>query len=100
MTSPLGDQISVLGIGFTTPGLFSFTTRAEAGAFYAKEAMSANASGNALVELLGQAQIMGQIVEARAKNVAEHMSTALVARDMLTMTEAIGNGKLSYWGFS
>ncbi|KLO10922.1 alpha/beta-hydrolase [Schizopora paradoxa] len=88
------------GIGYTTPGLFPFTTRAEAGAFYAQELLSANASESAIAELLGHAQILSQIVGARAKNVAEHMSTALVAKDMLTMVETFGNGKLSYWGFS
>ena len=32
--------------------------------------------------------------------VAERMSTPLVARDMLSIVEALGQDKLQYWGIS
>ena len=36
----------------------------------------------------------------RTMHAAEHVSTATVARDMLTITHAHGRDKLLYWGFS
>lgn len=44
--------------------------------------------------------MLGQLAEERTKEAAEHASTAIVARDMLSITRAYGREKLLYWGFS
>lgn len=43
---------------------------------------------------------MANLVLDRAKVVAESVSTAAVARDMLAITKAFGFDKLNYWGVS
>ncbi|KAF8583140.1 alpha/beta-hydrolase, partial [Ramaria rubella] len=50
----------------------------------------------AAASLLGTLAIQNPTV----RYAAEHMSTALVARDMLSITRAFGREKLLYWGFS
>lgn len=61
-----------------------------------------NSSSNALARVWGLSKLVGELAEERttAAWVAKHMSTALVARDMLSITRAYGREKLLYWGFS
>lgn len=62
--------------------------------------LDAYASENALGRQFGLAQVIGQLAEEKARHVAEHVSTAVVARDMLSIVKAHGLEKLQYWGFS
>lgn len=59
-----------------------------------------NSSTGALGELFGVAKILGEIMEARAGDIVKHMTTPVVARDMLSIIKAYGRDKLQYWGFS
>lgn len=43
---------------------------------------------------------LGSLVEERARNITEYVSTPLVATDMLTIIKSMGFDKLQYWGFS
>ena len=43
---------------------------------------------------------LGDLAAERMQGVAEHVSTPVVARDMLNIVEALGHEKLQYWGFS
>jgi pimeloyl-ACP methyl ester carboxylesterase len=54
----------------------------------------------ALGQTLARTQILGRLAEVRASDVAPYMSTALVARDMLSIVKAHGFDKLLYWGIS
>jgi pimeloyl-ACP methyl ester carboxylesterase len=44
--------------------------------------------------------VYGALALNRAGLEAQYVSTALVARDMLSITRAHGRNKLQYWGFS
>ena len=60
----------------------------------------ANFSTNGVGLLHAQAQVTGQLALENARKAGQHMSTAVVARDMLSITRAHGREKLQYWGFS
>lgn len=59
---------------------------------------------NSSTDSLGRAYALSNILGAKlgetTRNVTEHVSTPVVARDMLTISKAMGYDKLQYWGFS
>ena len=59
-----------------------------------------NATEGALGRRFARARLIGQLAEERARGIAEHVSTADVVRDMLSIVNAYGEEKLQYWGFS
>ncbi len=59
-----------------------------------------NATVDALGLVYSQAQVLGQLAKDRTQHSAEHVSTPVVARDMLSIIKAHGQDKLQYWGFS
>ena len=59
-----------------------------------------NATSDAVGRLIGRSHIISALAEARGKDFAPYMTTALVARDMLTIVNALGQEKLQYWGIS
>lgn len=59
-----------------------------------------NTSIDAITRMYARSKILGSLADARVKHAASHVSTALVARDMLSITRALGREKLQYWGFS
>lgn len=61
---------------------------------------SLNSSESALGELYGYSQILGSIFKERAGDIAQHVTTSIVAKDMLSIVKAHGREKLQYWGFS
>ncbi|KAH8114404.1 TAP-like protein-domain-containing protein [Phellopilus nigrolimitatus] len=88
------------GIGFTTPGLLAFQVKNEANMFYINAFPTVNSSLNAIASLHGNARVLGDVAKSRIQSVAEHVSTPVVARDMLSIVKAHGKNKLQYWGFS
>lgn len=61
---------------------------------------SLNASPSALGRAFAVTQNLGGMALRRAEKVAQHVSTSVVARDMLSIAHAAGQEKLQYWGFS
>ncbi|TCD64930.1 hypothetical protein EIP91_003427 [Steccherinum ochraceum] len=88
------------GIGFTTPALYASKTKGEQGLFLNDFLPTVNSSESALGSLYATAQNLGHLAETLAGDVAPHVSTPVVARDMLSITKAHGRDKLQYWGFS
>lgn len=95
------DVLFYIGVGFTTPPVRTFNDIEE-------EAWNMQLSrigdGNASVDALGRqyalAQLLGKLSYDRTRHVAEHVSTPVSARDMLTIMRAHGREKLQYWGYS
>ncbi|KIP07260.1 hypothetical protein PHLGIDRAFT_428077 [Phlebiopsis gigantea 11061_1 CR5-6] len=88
------------GVGETTPPLAIFESPVEALEFYSSFPVNSNESVSSLGKLYTQSKILSNLVLDRAKDVAESVSTAAVATDMLAITKAFGFDKLSYWGVS
>lgn len=61
---------------------------------------SFNASPSALGRAYAFVHNLGDMALKRAEKVARHVSTPVVARDMLSIAQAAGQDKLQYWGFS
>lgn len=88
------------GVGRTTPHLNIFETALEAGTIMAQHEGSFNASPSALGRAYAFVHNLGDMALKRAEKVAHHVSTPVVARDMLSIAHAAGQEKLQYWGFS
>ena len=89
-----------IGVGETTPPLSIFESPAEALEFYSDFPLNTNESVSSLGKFYTQSKLLSNLVLDRAKDVAESVSTAAVATDMLSITKAFGFDKLSYWGIS
>ena len=59
-----------------------------------------NSSSDSFTQTYARSELLGDLTLKRARHAAEYVSTANVARDMLTITQAHGRDKLLYWGFS
>ncbi|KZV81214.1 hypothetical protein EXIGLDRAFT_686220 [Exidia glandulosa HHB12029] len=101
----IGDEYDMIGfdprgVGRTTPKLAVLQTEAERMTWQLQLPPPINVTVDALAKLYGYWKIMSDLVLDSIT--AKHMSTALVARDMLRITQAHGDGceKLLYWGFS
>ncbi|TDL14553.1 alpha/beta-hydrolase, partial [Rickenella mellea] len=88
------------GVNFTTPSLDIFKTEVEQKAWAMDRPLFVNATVDALGLAYSQAQVLGQLAKDRTQHSAEHVSTPVVARDMLSIIKAHGQDKLQYWGFS
>jgi pimeloyl-ACP methyl ester carboxylesterase len=90
------------GVSRTTPQLLTFNTSAEESAFVLKtfEDPPLNATVDALARTYARFQAFGSLAQRRIADVAPYVSTPLVARDMLAITQAFGREKLQYWGIS
>ena len=90
----------LLGIGNTTPLFSVFTSLSQASAWGLQSIFDANSSSNAIGRIHAQSQIISTLAFNNAIKVGQHMSTAVVSRDMLSIVRAHGRDKLLYWGFS
>jgi pimeloyl-ACP methyl ester carboxylesterase len=90
------------GVARTTPTLRIFQTEAEASTFtiQTNDDPYLGAAPGAVGRTLARYQAFGTIAQARASDVAPYVSTALVARDMLSIIKAHGTDKLLYLGNS
>jgi pimeloyl-ACP methyl ester carboxylesterase len=59
-----------------------------------------NATSDALPRQVARSALFGDLAKKRLSYTGQYVSTALVSRDMLRITEAHGAEKLQYWGFS
>ncbi|KZT36576.1 hypothetical protein SISSUDRAFT_1049725 [Sistotremastrum suecicum HHB10207 ss-3] len=76
------------GIAHTTPVADIFSTPAERVTWSLREGPLVNSTPDALSVLYAQSVIIGKLGEERLQDVAQHVSTAVVARDMLSITRA------------
>ncbi|KIJ43912.1 hypothetical protein M422DRAFT_228944 [Sphaerobolus stellatus SS14] len=101
----LGDEYDIVGfdprgIGRTTPRISLFDDDFER-TFWEHDALSiVNASTDSLAREYARSYVTGQLAAKKANHTSQYVSTALVARDMLSITRAHGRDKLQYWGFS
>jgi pimeloyl-ACP methyl ester carboxylesterase len=89
------------GIGETTPSVNIFSDEFERAHW--QDSLPATLIGEhpyVIHELYARSVLAGKLASARSKHIAEYVSTAMVARDMLAITKAHGYDKLKYWGFS
>ena len=59
---------------------------------------SLNVTEQSLAKTFARAKVFGEL--ASSLDVSAHMSTPVVARDMLSIVKLHGINKLQYWGFS
>jgi len=59
-----------------------------------------NSTPDALARRQAQGIIYGSLADQRVPDTAQYVSTAIVSRDMLAITQAHGYEKLQYWGVS
>jgi len=88
------------GIGRTTPRVSFFKTDAERAAWLPWMLPNLNSTVEAIPNTWARAQIIGQLAEEHDGGAAKHVTTDVVARDMLQITHAYGRDKIQYWGFS
>ncbi|THH27977.1 hypothetical protein EUX98_g6208 [Antrodiella citrinella] len=88
------------GVGFTTPTLHVFESSGEAAFIYAKFLPTINSSDTALGAMYAAAKTLGVVAKARMGDVAQHVGTPVVARDMLSIVKAHRQEKIQYWGSS
>lgn len=120
----LGPQFSILGfdprgINNTTPSMSCFHTAVSRKVWGLKSddrVLGSSGSGEEISEAYSRAKVVGEICENALggeglAGVGKHVGTAVVARDMLEITERawkrVGKGReevrgkgLRYWGFS
>lgn len=80
--------------------MFVFPSKPEGAYFFGRAERAANESKESIGKLYANLQLLGDVAKDRVKDVAEHVSTPVVARDMLSIVKAHGMDKLQYWGFS
>ncbi|KAJ7186580.1 Alpha/Beta hydrolase protein [Mycena filopes] len=105
----LGDGFDIIGfdprgVSYSRPAISWFNSDAER-AFWIPPTQSTvynslNESAYAVAQGWARAQIEGQLAEERAGDYVQYMTTDNTARDMLRITEALGEEKLKYWGIS
>ncbi|KAK7468353.1 hypothetical protein VKT23_002868 [Stygiomarasmius scandens] len=88
------------GVGFSTPSVTVLQSNAELLTFFTQEPADLNSTSEALPEAWARWQVFGQAAQARDNGILNFVSTGNAARDMLGMTEALGQEKLQYYGGS
>lgn len=59
-----------------------------------------NTTTDAMARLLARNEIFSTLAQQRTEVAAAHVTTATVARDMLSIANALGQDKVQYLGFS
>ncbi|KAF5361694.1 hypothetical protein D9758_007304 [Tetrapyrgos nigripes] len=68
--------------------------------FYLQQAGDLNSSYEAIPDTWARYQVFGHLAQSRDKGILSFITTSNIARDMLAMTEALGQEKLLYYGES
>lgn len=90
------------GVARTTPRVNVFPDDAEEAAWRLREQGDPlpNTTADAVSRLWAKAQVYGSIANQTTAHASPYVSTALTARDMLSIVQAHGYDKIQYWGFS
>lgn len=90
------------GVGRTAPQVQYFPDEAEGAAFRMRlqDDPVVNTSADAFSRLHARWSTLSEIAAVRTNHSSPYVTTALVARDMLSILRAFGREKLQYWGFS
>lgn len=103
----IGDEFDIIGfdprgVWRTTPRVTIFEDEAEAAAWglHLENDPALNTTADALARMWGRFHVQNTIAARTTLGSSPYVSTALVARDMLSITRAHGRNKLQYWGFS
>ncbi|GJE96257.1 alpha/beta hydrolase [Phanerochaete sordida] len=103
----VGEEFDIIGfdprgVGRTTPQIVFFEDEAEGAAWRLRVEGDPliNSSADALTRQYARSQVQNAIANRTTAHASPYVSTALVARDMLSIVKAHGQDKLQYWGFS
>lgn len=90
------------GVGRTLPRVSFFLSETEKTEWTLDNPPLVNSTLDATARLYERMRLLGDIAKekGRAAEAAKHVTTAVVATDMLEITKAHGRDKLLYWGFS
>ncbi|KAK7468354.1 hypothetical protein VKT23_002869 [Stygiomarasmius scandens] len=98
----IGNQFDFIGfdprgVTFSSPNV---TVAEETSTFFTQEPLDLNSTLQALPYAWAGWQAFGQAAQARDNGILDFVTTGNVARDMLEMTQALGQEKLQYYGAS
>ena len=65
-----------------------------------KDVSTLNSTTGSLPKMWALSQVIGKLAEKRDDGALGHVTTDVVARDMLKIAQAHGRDKVNYWGFS
>ncbi|PVF98203.1 alpha/beta-hydrolase [Serendipita vermifera] len=90
------------GIGRTTPAvdIFPHSLERESWELRNQDAPLVNQTSSAMAEIMAKSRLLNALVAEKASVAAQHVNTAVVCADMLSIVKAHGMDKLQFWGFS
>ncbi len=95
--------MSIVGVGNSTPRAEFFLSKEEHLLWLASTdhfTWAVNTTSDQIPHLWASAQVIAELAKERDNGILNYIGTDNVARDMLQFTEAAGQEKLQYWGFS
>ncbi|KAK0504492.1 TAP-like protein-domain-containing protein [Armillaria luteobubalina] len=106
--SIVGNQYDIIsfdprGVGNSTPRAEIFPSKEEHSLWLASAdhfTWAVNTTSDQIPHLWASAQVVAELAKEQDNGILNYISTDNVARDMLKISEAAGQEKLQYWGFS
>ncbi len=95
--------MSILGAANSIPRAQFFLSVEEQSQWLANPnhwSLVVNTTSDQIPHLWASSQVLAELAKERDNGILDYISTDNVARDMLRITEAAGQEKLQYWGFS
>ncbi len=94
---------TIVGVANSTPRAEFFLSKEEHYQWLASTdhwASAVNTTSDQIPHLWASAQVIAGLAKERDNGILNYISTDNVARDMLRISQAAGQEKLQYWGFS